>query len=231
MLYGQAPIKIDYACPAEDLESFGLGCTNEDPCPVFLDLSAVEAVGAKLFAAGNLHTQSSTLYSVLLLSEDSGRTWIEPMKRIRTAALEQIQFVDFANGWVSGQNIEPLPRDPFLLLTTDGGTTWTRRPVFEETRVGSVAEFRFESQTTGELVVDHREHGVVRHEVLQSNTGGENWEPKESTTQPVKLKGSKDPGAWRIRVDPASKTYHLEQHAGAHWELVSRFAIQVADCK
>lgn len=228
------PVKIDYACPAEDIDSFGLSCSSEDPCAVFLELSAVEAVGATVFLAGNLHTQSATLYSVLLASEDGGRTWIEPFKRLRAAALEQIQFVDFANGWASGQTIEPLPRDPFLLLTTDGGKTWRQRPIFEESRFGSIAQFWFESKTTGEVVVDHSERGAVRHEVYQTNTGGESWEARESTTKPVALKGMKEQSTWRVRADGASKTYRLERRTSANsanWELVASLAIHIADCK
>jgi hypothetical protein len=224
------PVKIEYACPPADIESFGLSCSSEDPCPVFLELSSVDAVGPTVFLAGNLHTQSSTLYAVLLTSEDGGKTWTEPIRRIRAAVLEQIQFLDFANGWISGQAIEPLPRDPFLLLTTDGGKTWRQRAIFEESRFGSVAQFWFESKTVGELVVDHAERSAVRHEVLQTNTGGESWEVKESTTKPVTLKTPKEQPIWRVRADGPSKTFHLERR-GANWELMATFPIHVADCK
>jgi hypothetical protein len=160
LLCAQTPVKIDYACPPEDINSFGLACSAEDPCPVFLELTAVEAVGAKLFLAGNLHTQNATLRSILLTSDDGAKTWTEPFERIRAAAFEQIQFADFANGWVSGQIIEPLPRDPFVLLSTDGGKTWRQRPVFEESRIGTIADFWFESRTAGEMVIDHQTRGV-----------------------------------------------------------------------
>jgi Photosynthesis system II assembly factor YCF48 len=225
------PVKIEYACPAADVDSFGLSCSTEDPCPVFLELSSVDAIGSALFVTGNLHTQSSTLYAALLSSEDGGKTWTEPIKRLRAAVLEQIQFVDFTNGWISGQTIEPLPRDPFLLLTTDGGKTWRQHSIFEESRFGSIAQFWFESKTAGELVVDHSERGAVRHEVYQTNTGGESWEVKESTTKPVTLKGAKEQSTWRIRADAGSKAYHLERRGSPNWELVASFTIHVADCK
>src|SRR5438105_3172943 len=90
-LVAQSPVKIEYACTPEDIDSFGLACSAEDACPVFLELSSVEAVGAKIFVAGNLHTERTTLYSILLTSEDDGKTWTEPQKRMRAAALEQIQ--------------------------------------------------------------------------------------------------------------------------------------------
>jgi photosystem II stability/assembly factor-like uncharacterized protein len=224
------PVKVTYACPVEELESFGLSCSAEDPCQVFLELSSVEAVGDKLFATGNLHTKSTVMYSVLLASEDGGKTWSEPVKRIRAAVLEQIQFIDFGTGWISGQAIEPLPKDPFLLLTTDGGKTWRNRPIFEESRFGSIAQFWFESRTVGELVVDHAERGGTRHELYSTNTGGENWDVKESTTKAVKLKGGRDESSLRLRVDPTSKAYRIERR-GTSWETVATFAINVTDCK
>jgi len=228
------PVKIDYACPAEDIDSFGLSCSGEDPCAVFLELSSVEAIGATVFVTGNLHTQSATLYAVLLSSEDGGKTWIEPFKRMRAAVLEQIQFIDFASGWISGQTIEPLPRDPFLLLTADGGKTWRQRPIYEESRFGSIAQFWFESKTSGEVVVDHSERSAVRHELYHTDTGGESWEARASTTETVTLKGVKEQTTWRFRADAASKTYHLERRTSAspaNWELMASFAIHVADCK
>src|SRR5579871_223949 len=104
-----APIKLEYACPPEDIDAFGLPCSIDDPCPVFLDLNAVESTGIKLFISGNLHTQSTTLYGVLLASEDGGKTWTEPFKRLSASVLEEIQFIDFATGWVSGERAESLP--------------------------------------------------------------------------------------------------------------------------
>jgi len=192
---------------------------------VFLELSSVEAVGAKIFVAGNLHTERTTLYSVLLASEDGGTTWAEPQKRMRASSLEQIQFTDFANGWISGQVIEPLPKDPFLLITTDGGKTWRQKPLFEESRFGSFAQFWFESRTAGELVIDRG----LKHEVYQTNTGGESWELKEVTTQQVRLKGRRENTTWRLRAD--AKGYHLEQRGQSTWEPVSLFTIRVGECK
>jgi hypothetical protein len=224
-LFAQAPVSVEYVCTPEDIEGFGLACSAEDPCAVFLELSAVEAVGARIFVAGNLHTERTTLYSVLLMSEDGGKTWTEPHKRLRAAALEQVQFIDFANGWVSGQIIEPLPKDPFLLITTDGGKTWRDKPMFEESRFGSIAQFWFDTKSAGKLVIDH----APKHELYETNTGGEGWEVKEVTTQPIRLKGRPQDATWRLRAD--GKTYHLEQRGAPNWDAVASFTIHVSDCK
>ncbi len=223
--FAQSPVKIEYACTPEDIDSFGLSCSSEEPCIVFLELSAVEAVGAKIFVAGNLHTERTTLYSILLVTEDGGKTWTEPHQRMRASALEQIQFIDFANGWISGQLIEPLPKDPFMLITTDGGKTWRQKPLFEESRFGSIAQFWFESKSAGELVIDH----ASKHEIYQTNTGGESWEVKEVTTEPVKLKGRRENTTWRLRAD--GKVFHLEQRGSSNWDRVASFQIRAGECK
>jgi photosystem II stability/assembly factor-like uncharacterized protein len=225
----QAPVRVEYACPAEDVESFGVGCSPDDPSAVFLEIASVEAVGAKLFLAGNLHAETTTLYGIVLESEDGGKSWTEAVKRVRSAAFEQIEFFDFSRGWISGQIIEPLARDPFMLLSADGGTSWTERPLFDEPRFGSIAQFWFDSPQHGELVLDS-DGEPPRHERYESNTGGESWEMKQSTTEAIHLKTNKST-AWRVRADAATKTYHVERRAGSSWETVASFLIHVADCK
>nr|MDP9115297.1 hypothetical protein [Acidobacteriota bacterium] len=85
---------VIYDCPSTDIDLFGLTCTEQDPCPVLLELTASEAAGNRVLVTGNLHTRNITLFSLLLASDDTGLTWTEPMPRMRSAALEQIEFWD-----------------------------------------------------------------------------------------------------------------------------------------
>ena len=229
----QSSQKLEYACPPEDIDAFGLTCSATDPCPVFLELASVEALGARLFLTGNLHTEVTTLYGLLLASEDGGKTWTEPFKRIRAAALEQIQFVGLEHGWVGGVKLEPLPRDPFLLATSDGGKIWREIPVFEETRYGSILQFWFDSAKSGELIFDRSQGSTKRYELYSTMTGGDSWDVKEVTTkQPALSKAqSRSNPTWRLRPDSRSKTYHVEQRTNAGWETLATFAVQVADCQ
>ncbi len=154
------------------MQASGLACPEDEPCPVYLELANIEAVGNKLFLPGNLHTPTITIYSVLLATEDSGKTWSEPHSRVRSAGLDQIQFIDFQNGWISGANLQGAPRDPFLLLTTDGGKTWRQRPIYGESRLGVIERFWFESPQEGTMLVDARLESNV-HELYETRTGGE----------------------------------------------------------
>src|ERR1700676_3904097 len=99
------PMRVPAACKQEDMQSLGLTCTEDEPCPLYLELSAVEPVGSRLFLAGNIHTPTVTLSSILLGSSDGGRTWTEPYERVRFSALEQIQFIDMEYGWISGATL------------------------------------------------------------------------------------------------------------------------------
>ena len=233
LLAAQQPFRVPYTCTMADLDAFGLTCTPEEPCPVYAELSSVESVTGRLFVAGNLHTVSATLYGLLLVSDDSGKTWTEPVKRDRWTSFDQIQFIDLQHGWVTGMTVQPLPRDPFFLLTSDAGKTWRNRPLFEESRFGSIEQFSFDSAKTGELILDQSQGNIQRYERYESQSGGESWEAKEVSNKPLKLANAKpkENPTWRLRTDAVSKTVRLEQRTATGWSLTTAFEIQVGECK
>jgi photosystem II stability/assembly factor-like uncharacterized protein len=231
VLRAQSLQKLPDVCSEQDVQALGLTCSEEDPCPVFLELQAVEASGPSVYVTGNLHTVNVTVSGVLLESDDGGKTWTEPAQRLPSAALEQIQFVDFQHGWASGVMLEPLPKNPFLLITTDGGKSWRRGPLSEEAEYGSIQQFWFESPTMGELVLDRSQGGARRYELYQSMTGGVSWELRQKSDRAIALPKVRPPesGNWRIRAD--GEAYRLERRTIQGWETASRFAVHAGDCK
>jgi len=233
LLPAEDPVRVEYSCPAADLDKFGLTCSEDEPCDVFLELASAEGVGSAIFAAGNLHTLTTTLYGVLLMSADGGKTWTEPNPRVEGSALDQVQFADVQHGWVSGVTEEPLARDPFFLVTADGGKTWRRRPLFDETHYGSIQQFWFDSSKTGQLILE-RSQGSRVYEVHETANGGDTWTVKESGNKNPLLEKApaKDGAAWRVRADAASKTNRIERRTvrGA-WELAASFAVRAGVCK
>jgi hypothetical protein len=226
------PMIVDYHCGQEDIHLAGLSCTAEDPCPVFLELASVEAVGNRIFVAGNIHTASTTLSSVLVSSDDAGKTWAEPHERIRLAGLDLIQFVDFENGWVGGEVQHPLPRDPFLLATGDGGKTWQARPIFAEPQFGSVVDFQFSSRTNGFLVIDRARTGESgRYELYETLNAGETWMLRQTSERLIELMRASLNADWRMRADAASKSYRVERRAGESWRSVAAFSVSLGVCK
>jgi hypothetical protein len=228
------PMVVEYRCSLEDIQFAGLSCTLDDPCPVYLELSAVEAVGNRIFLAGNIHSPSTTLYSVLLSSDDAGKTWHEPFGRIRGAGLDRIQFVDFENGWISGEELHPLPREPFLLATSDGGRQWRLQPVFGEPRFGAIQQFWFSSRSTGSLLIDrgHSEEGG-RYALYETPNAGDTWRLRELNERPIQIKHAPDAGNadWRIRADRPTRAYQIERHAGERWQRIAGFSVSIGDCK
>jgi len=226
------PMRVVYECTPADTQAAGLGCSEEDPCPVYLELSNVEAAAGKIFVTGNLHTPMATLYSVLLASEDNGKTWNEPHERLRSSGLDQIQFVDTQNGWISGANLQSAPRDPFLLLTTDGGKTWRQRPIFDESRVAAIERFWFDTSANGTLLVDARlDNG--KHELYETVTGGESWAIQKSSETPIRFLQEKAASvpAWRVRTDAATHSYVIERSENTRWQRVASFVVNIASCK
>jgi photosystem II stability/assembly factor-like uncharacterized protein len=226
------PMHVVYECTEADTQAAGLGCSEEDPCPVYLELSNVDAVLGKIFVTGNIHTPMATLYSILLASEDGGSTWKEPQARMRSSGLDQIQFVDFQNGWISGANLLGSPRDPFLLITTDGGKTWHARAIFEETRVAAIERFWFDTSEHGTLLIDARLDNGKR-EVYETQTGGEGWAAQQTASDPIHAVKEKQAGAsaWRVRADAATHSYVIEKSENNRWQRVASFLVNIASCK
>ena len=228
----RADSHVTYDCSPEDIEQFGLNCSEDEPCTVLLELSAAEAAGNRIVVTGNLHTRDATLLSLLLTSDDGGVTWAEPVIRMRNAAFEQIEFWDGQTGWVSGESINPLARNPFLLLTTDGGTSWRPKLIVDDEKFGTIAQFHFSSISSGEAVIDSSTKKSVHQELYATETGGESWELKETGNKPFHLKGARAPNqaGLRVRADAAGGAFLLERGGGKTWEIVASFPIHVADC-
>ncbi len=228
-----APIRLEFACTDQDMTAAGLDCTADKPCAVYLELSAVEAVGGRIFAAGNLHTDSATLRSVLLVSPDQGQSWTEPYERIGGAVIDQLSFFDDRTGWAGGHLVRPLPRDPFLLVTTDSGDTWKRTEVFSEGRSGAIDRLQFVSAADGWLWIDRSQSGDegARFERWETTTGGATWTLREALNRLPPAPPPARSAGWRLTTDPATRSYRIERRAGAQWETVAAFLISIGECR
>lgn len=228
------PMRVPFRCTDEDMRSAGLTCSEDDPCPVYLELSAVESTGIRIFAAGNIHTSNATLFSILLGTEDNGLTWREVHERVRGAGVDHLQFADVETGWASGLTFSPLPQDPFLLLTTDGGKTWRSHPIFNELRLGAIQQFYFEDKKAGALTIDHGQgSGSDRYELYETNDGGETWNIRETNVKPIRIKRAPvTPNAdWRVRADGPTKSFQLERRQGQRWTSLGGFSVNVGACQ
>lgn len=227
------PMLIPFQCSDEDIRSGGLACSEDDPCQIYVELAAAGAAGPRIFAAGDIHAEAATLYSVLLGSEDAGHTWRELHERIRTATLDHIQFVDAETGFMSGLSLSPLPQDPFLLITHDGGKSWRQSAIFGESKIGSIVQYYFDSPKTGSLIID-RGLGSDgdRYELYESQDAGDSWGLRQTSVKPLKLKvdpvGNPD---WRIRADGPTKAYQIEHRSGQRWTSEAAFSVRLGVCK
>lgn len=222
------PMRVALVCKDDDLQSLGLSCSDDEPCSMYLELSAVEAVGSRLFLAGNIHTSTATVSSILLDSADNGKTWTEPYERIRFSALEQIQFVDFDHGWISGASIQTLAHDPFFLVTSDGGKTWKQIPVFDDTRGGSIDRFWFDSHTSGALLLTP---SGKTYEMYETTNGGETWTLKQTAPKPLTLAHAHAETGWRLRADAHNHSYDVEVKQSSGWQRVASFLVETGVCK
>jgi photosystem II stability/assembly factor-like uncharacterized protein len=228
------PMLVPFRCTDEDIRAAGLTCSEQDPCPVYLELAAVEATGIRMFTAGNIHTANATLSSILLGSEDNGQTWREVHERVSGSGLDHLQFADVESGWVSGLSFAPLPQDPFLLMTTDGGKSWRSHSIYNETRFGSIQQFFFEDKRSGSLVIDHGAGSSDdRYELFETNDGGETWNIRETNVKAIRLKRAPvTPNSdWRVRADGPTKSFHVEHRQGQRWTSLAAFTVNLGACK
>lgn len=235
---GQAapkPQRLETRCADKEIQELGLECSLDEPCKAYFEITGVENAGAKLFLAGNFHTETQTLESVLLASEDGGATWSEPHPRIRGASLEQLQFVDADTGWISGLIAGSIAKDPFFLRTVDGGKIWRRLNVFEDTEYATIEHFYFESKTQGSMVLNRRGQGAARYHRMETMSGGDGWmlretAPKAPPPKRPRTAMSANPDL-RVRTDSAAKAFRVEQRAGGRWSVLALFAYDGGACK
>jgi hypothetical protein len=227
------PMSVPFDCTDDDIAWGGLSCSESDPCPVYLELAAVGSLGNKLFAAGNIHTEAVTLYSILLGSDDTGKSWREVYQRMRGAGLDHIKFNDLANGWVSGEMLWPLAQDPFLLKTNDGGAKWQQQPIFEDGGPGSIQQFFFESKDKGSVIIDRGEGSEQeRYGLYETPDGGGSWNVKQLSKRSLRLAHADDAEKdWRLRTDRATRSFRIEHRQGEQWASVASFAVNVGACK
>jgi photosystem II stability/assembly factor-like uncharacterized protein len=233
---GGKPMTLPFRCTEEDIRLSGLSCSEEEPCPIFLELTAAGQTGNRILAAGNIHTESVTIFGVLLASDDGGHTWAEAADRVRGAGLDHIQFFDPETGWIIGQELFPIPQNPFLLVTEDGGKTWRQRAIFNEnseSRFGSIQQFALSGKKDGSLVIDRgRSSSEDRYVLFESPDGGDTWTIKQESGKPLSLKNAAVPGVdWRIRTDGPTKSFHVEHRQGTRWTSVGAFSVKLDSCK
>ena len=227
------PIVVPFECDAQKLDDAGLTCRTADPCHVYLELTGIDDTGTRLFLTGNLHTRTTTLSSITMESSDVGRTWVEPVERMPLTSLEGIQFIDFQRGWIAGENVQSIPRDPFLLITDNGGKSWRRQAVFDDERAGSIEAFWFDSRDNGSLVIDS---GLPadRHQLYETTDGGANWTLRRKSSAAISLRGRRtkdEASGWRFHDDARNGTYRIEKQGADSPITGIEFMIEVAVCR
>jgi hypothetical protein len=229
---GSGPVQISGRCTAEIVQALSLPCSEDDPCPMYLELADVEAVGGRLVLTGNIHTGAATVESVLLISDDGGRTWTEPTARIPMGVLDRIQFFDVESGWISGHLLQGIARDAFLLLTKDGGKTWRKRDLTSDRRSGVIDQFWFDTREHGMLSIDriHADNGL-QYELWESMTGGESWSIRQVHHEPLTVKRPDVSRTMRIRPDAAAGVNRIERSEAGKWIAVAAFSLSAGACK
>ena len=235
LIYQGEPLVVPLDCAYSHFDRAGIVCSEVTPCELFLELTAVEAAGEKVFVIGNMHTASATVSSILLGSDDGGTTWREPVERYSGAALESIRFANDGHGWAMGQQRElDSSSKPVLLATRNAGKRWQRYPISrDEEHTGIIVDFHFDSEDHGMLIIDREKHDGDPFELYESMNGGRSWLIRQITERKPKLRNRppvEPESDWRVQEDVAAGDYKVEQIRDGEWVARSRFAVQVGVC-
>ena len=72
-----------------------------------------------------------------------------------------------------------------------------------------------------------------KHELYETRAGGESWELKQASTDPIRCPANakaEAPG-WRLRADAATHSYVVERSEGERWQRVASFLVEAGVCK
>ena len=169
-----------------------------------------------------------------MVSDDGGKTWSEAHVRILGRRAYGYSVSGFRNRLDQRAYSAPDAGDPFFLISSDGGKSWRRRPVYSEPKTGSIERFRFTSKSSGQMMVDRGQpdENGLRYELWESLTGGEGWNIRQVDAKPMAFpQGEQGPKPLRIRADAPSKTYRIEQQDGTQWRTVASFVVSLGQCQ
>lgn len=133
---------------------------------------------------------------------DSGRYWRVTAIANPTANLI-IVAGDTASHYVDQQNSTLIPH-PFILRSSDGGATWSRRDVADGMDMESIAM----ADASSGIVVASRsiERGVYEHSILTTTDGGMNWSQRQvpNAREWMRMPAARAPGSYVVvAFDPA----------------------------
>jgi len=234
--YTGTPLVLPVDCADEDATGFSATCPTGQPCEIGIELSAVTSVRERVFLAGEFHNGTQSLASFLLLSEDGGQSWDEVHERMPGVVLNRLYFHDETTGWATGHALTFPPKDPFFMLTTDGGKHWRRRDIYPTPEIGVIQEFWFNDDKSGGLLIDRVQGAEAgrRFERYETMTGAASWMIREVSATPIRVRNvipaDPDPN-WRLRNDSDRGAWQVEQHQPGGWAAVAEFSSTVATCQ
>lgn len=238
LAYEGEPLKLPQECRAEAFLRAGLVCSEESPCDMFLELVDITNIQDRVLLIGNIHTPSATIATVLLRSDDAGKTWTEAFERVDAAGLEMIQTLNGQHGWIGGQQTtQDHASAPFLLVTTDGGVNWVRRPVWsgDEERHGAVIEIYFDEPQHGFVIIDQLTSEGDSYELYESMNSGLSWSIRQvSSEMPTirrRMVANDAEKPWRLNEDRGAAAYEVEHLVDGEWTKVSAFAGDLGACR
>ena len=174
-----------------------------------------------------------TLYSILLASDDSGKDVAGTPRGCAAAASTTSSSSTSKTAGSADRSCSLCRRTPFCSSLRTAARPGGSRPLFSETRAGSILQFWFSSRNNGSLVVDRGQGGDLgRYELYETPNGGETWMLRETNERPSGSSGRRAPARTGASAPmPRTKAFAIERRQGEKWAALGAFAVGLPVCR
>jgi len=190
------------------------------------------------FLLGSLKTPAVSIRSLLLRSEDGGRSWMEVMEPVTGSDVIRLFFLSKQTGWALLGETSEGPGQLYIYKTKDSGKSWkkvSRIPKrhytgwpkgfgFIDERNGRM-EMLYDgaAPTDGFAVMSTSDGGITWQETrsLSLDEYRDNYE-EESEEPSTDYVTARDGSQWKLQEQPNRQISVLRRrHSGGEWDTVS----------
>ncbi len=122
---------------------------------------------------GNRTGWICNLFPGVFKTVDGGETWIRLNSNLTSDQIEAVWFVDENKGWAisSAQPSEPSPRESGILVSVDGGKSWSKQTMFPQATC-ALGDLWFRDDVHGWVTGSCNQQAVI----LTTSDGGTKWQ-------------------------------------------------------
>jgi hypothetical protein len=191
-----------------------------------------------VFLLGSLQTPAVTIRSLLLRSEDGGRSWKEVMEPVTGSAVIRLSFLSKQTGWALLGGTSEGPGQLYLYKTRDSGNSWSKVSRIPKRHFDGWPEsFGFVDERNGRMEILYDGNAPTDgFAVMSTSDGGITWQEtrslsldeyreqyeKDSEEPSTDYVTARDGSQWKLQEQSRKQVSVLRRRrSGGEWNIVS----------